>query len=455
LKTSRAGWLLALLLLAVLVAAGCGGDDDDSSSSEAGGDTSTASETSGGGETAAPLSLANCDDPDGSGQFTIASDLPLQGSSRLQTTQMVEAIRYVLKQADYKAGDYTVQYQSCDDATSQAGKWDSAVCSANAAAYAADKNVIGVVGTFNSGCAGIIIPVLNEAPDGPVGMVSPANTYVGLTHTGPGLEEGEPDKYYPSGTRNYTRIVAADDFQGAADALLAQELGVKNVYILNDKESYGLGVARQFERAAKKLGIKIAGFDAWDPKASSYESLFQKVKATGADGVFLGGLIDENGGQVIKDKVSVLGDNTKVKLIGPDGFTTTATLTGEGSAGPAAEGMYLSVAGFPPEQLTGAGKEFIDGFKADQGLDAVEPYTAYAAQAVQVLLEAIAKSDGTRADVTSKLFDTEITGGILGDITIDENGDSNNNPVTVFVAEGGKLVTHKVITPPTELVTEE
>ena len=171
--------------------------------------------------------------------------------------------------------------------------------------------------------------------------------------------------------------------------------------------------------------------------------------------MFLGGLIDENGGQVIKDKVSVLGDNTKVKLIGPDGFTTTATLTDEGSAGPAAEGMYLSVAGFPPEQLTGAGKEFIDGFKADQGLDAVEPYTAYAAQAVQVLLDAIAKSDGTRADVTAKLFETDIAGGILGDITIDENGDTDNNPVTVFVAEGGKLVTHKVITPPTELVTEE
>ena len=144
LKTSRAGWLLALLLLAVLVAAGCGGDDDDSTS-EAGGDTSATSETSGGGEAAAPLSLANCDDPDGSGQFTIVSDLPLQGSSRLQTTQMVEAIRYVLEKADYKAGDYTMQYESFDDSTAAAGKWDSAKCSANARTRTPrDKNVIGV-----------------------------------------------------------------------------------------------------------------------------------------------------------------------------------------------------------------------------------------------------------------------------------------------------------------------
>jgi branched-chain amino acid transport system substrate-binding protein len=454
---NRAAWLFAMLLVvAALVAAGCGGDDEDSGGG--GSETSatdTGSETSTAAATAEKVDLANCSEVFGSGQFTIVSDLPLQGSSRLQTEQMVEGIKYVLEQREYKAGAYTVQYQSCDDATAQAAKWDSAVCSANANAYARNETVIGVIGTFNSGCAAIIIPILGRAPNGPIGMVSPANTYVGLTHTGPGLEEGEPDKFYPTGTRNYARVVAADDFQGAADALLAQKLGVKSVYILNDKESYGLGVARQFERAIKKLGIKVAGFDAWDAKASSYESLFQKVKASGADAVFLGGLIDENGGQVIKDKVSVLGDNTKVKLIAPDGFTTTATLVGEGSAGPAGEGMYLSVAGVPPDSLEGAGKEFIDGFKEAQGLDAVEPYTAYAAQALEVLLTAIEGSDGTRADVASKLFGIQISGGILGDFTINENGDSDQNPVTIFKATGGKLVTDDVIVPPADLVTAE
>src|SRR5438093_243064 len=124
--------------------------------------------------------------------------------------------------------------------------------------------VVGVIGTFNSGCAEIIIPVLNRAPDGPVGMVSPANTYVGLTHSGPGTASGEPDKYYPTGKRNYIRIVAADDFQGAADAQLAQQLGLKKVYVLNDKEAYGLGVATDFRNSATKVGIKVAGFSAWN-----------------------------------------------------------------------------------------------------------------------------------------------------------------------------------------------
>ena len=167
--------------------------------------------------------------------------------------------------------------------------------------------MIGIIGTFNSGCAGIIIPVVNQAPDGGIAMLSPANTYVCLTQGGPGCDKTEPDKYYPSGTRNYARVVANDGTRVRADAEFAQADGVKNVFILNDKEAYGLGVATNFENAAESLGIKVAGFDAFDPKASSYEALFKKIQATGADAVFIGGLICENGAQLIKDKVAVLG----------------------------------------------------------------------------------------------------------------------------------------------------
>ena len=183
-------------------------------------------------------------------------------------------------------------------------------------------------------------------------MLSPANTYVCLTQGGPGCDKTEPDKYYPSGTRNYARVVANDAYQGGADAEFAQSQGVKNVYILNDKEAYGLGVATNFQNAAKSLGIKIAGFDAFDPKASSYEALYKKIQATGADAVFIGGLICENGAQLIKDKVAVLGPNDgEVKLITPDGFATQQTIDDAGSA---SAGMYMSVAGQPIDKFQGS-----------------------------------------------------------------------------------------------------
>jgi branched-chain amino acid transport system substrate-binding protein len=428
--------LLAVAAGLALLAAGCGGGGG------------------GNGGNVSALPASSCSDiyyeGDGDPDYLIASDLPLQGSGRTQTVQMTEAIKFILKQDNFKAGKYKVGYQSCDDATAQAGKWASEKCSANANAYAQNKNLIGVIGTFNSGCAEIIIPVLNRAADGPVGMISPANTYVGLTHSGPGTAAGEPDKYYPTGTRNYIRIVAADDYQGAADALFAKQLGLKSVYILNDKEAYGLGVATDFKNSLvnPSVGIKVAGFAAWNGKASSYTGLATKIKQSGADAVFLGGLICENGGKLVKDLRSVLGTN--VKILSPDGFTPISAVVD--GAGTASEGQYVSVAGQPNENLGPTGKKFVTDFSKQIGGQNPDPYSAYAAQAAQVLLTAIEKSDGTRKAVAENLLNTKVTDGILGSFTINSDGDTNSNPVTIYQIKGGKQTTVKTIVPPQDLV---
>ncbi len=425
------GLLVAAL---ALVATGCGGGD------------------SGGGVTALPSSSCTALEYEGDGDpdYILASDFPLQGSSRTQTEQIVAAIKFQLQQQNWKAGDYNIAYQSCDDSTAQAGSWDSGKCSANANAYAANDAVIGVIGTFNSGCAAIEIPVLNQAPDGGIPMLSPANTYVCLTAAAPSCDSTEPDKYYPSGDRNYLRVVANDAYQGSADAEFAQSEGVKSVYILNDKQAYGLGVATNFRDAAKSLGIKIAGFAAWDSKATSYTSTFDKIKQTDADAVFLGGLICENGAQLIKDKVAVLGPNDgAVKLIAPDGFTTQATIDESGSA---AQGMYLSVAGQPIDSFTGKAKEFVDGLLAGPlSGKPIDPYAIYGGQAAQTMLDAIAASDGSRSDVISKLFASDVQDGLLGTFTFSSDGDPVASAgatvaITLYKATD-KLVTETTIAP--------
>jgi branched-chain amino acid transport system substrate-binding protein len=396
---------------------------------------------------ATPLPASSCSAiQNGSGQYLIASDLPLQGSGRTQTIQMTKAIAYILKQHGWKAGKYTLAYQSCDDSTAQAGKWDSGKTSANANAYAQDSSLIGVIGTFNSGAAEIIVPVLNRAPGGPIAMISPANTYVGLTHGGPGTAAGEPGKYYPTGKRNYARVVAADDYQGAADALLAQSIGVKKVFILNDKEAYGLGVATNFRNAATKLGIKTVGFTAWDGKASSYEALAVKIKASGAQGVFIGGLICENGGKLIKDIRAGVASSVKIML--PDGFTPASSTIKE--AGAAAQGATISVAGLPNSALKGAGKKFVQGFTKSVGVP--DPYSVYAAQATEAMVAAIAQSNGTKADVTKQLFKIHLNNSILGNLSFNANGDVTSNPVTIYRVKGNSAPTFKVITPPKSLV---
>ena len=447
--------VFAVLTLSVavlaLLAAGCGGSDSSSS-----GTTATDGGSGSGSVTALPSSSCTAIEYKGEGEpdVLIASDLPLQGSSRTQTIQITEAIRVLLEDANYKAGDLNIGYQSCDDSTAQAGKWDSGKCSTNAQAYAGNDKVVAVIGTFNSGCAGIIIPVLNQAPGGGLAMVSPANTYVCLTEGGPGCDATEPDKYYPSGSRNYARVVPHDAYQGAAMAEFAKEQGVTSIYVLNDKEAYGLGVATNFKNAAEHVGIKIAGFAAWDGKAASYVALMRKIGTTGADAIFLGGLIDENGAQLIKDKVSVLGKNDgKVKLFAPDGFTTQQTID---EAGASSAGMFMSVAGVPIDQFAGTGKTFADAFKAKIGGKPVDPYAIYGAQAAQVVLDAIGRSDGSRASVIEQVFATDVKDGYIGSFTINAGGDPSDAAgavvgFTIYVATD-KLDTVKVISPKPENV---
>ena len=428
--------LLGLLVAALaLVASGCGGGD-------------------GGGVEALPSS--SCSDIEYGGEgdpdVLIASDLPLQGGDRVQTLQMQDAIRFVLEQREWKVGDLNVAYQGCDDSTAQAASWDSGKCSENATAYAANPKLVGVIGTFNSGCAQIVIPVLNQAPDGAIAMVSPANTKVCLTTSVPSCEGTEPDKYYPSGERNYARVVALDNSQAATIAQYAKDdLGIKSVFIINDKQAYGLGLATNLENSFNFLDIEVKGNEGWDAKASNYEALFNKVKASGAEAVVFSGLVTLNGVKLIKDKFAVLGSNEDVPLLAPDGFTPFDEVDKAGTA--ATTDMFITVAGSSANALVtegGAGREFINAFKADTGVSRVEPYTAYAAQAAQVLLDAIEAAGDDRAAIIDNILGAQVD-GILGQFSISEEGDVSSGAITVY--QGPSWRDAKVITPSIELVT--
>jgi branched-chain amino acid transport system substrate-binding protein len=375
----------------------------------------------------------------GSPDYIIASDLPLQGAIRHQTVQISRAVLWELAQQGYKAGSLKIGYQSCDDSTAQTGGWDSAKCATNGRLYAANRSVIGVVGTFNSGCAKIIVPILNRANPGPMAMVSPANTNPGLTkHWDP----GEPQKYYPTGVRNYARVVATDDFQGPADAMWSKSLGYKKVYVLNDKQTYGFGVATTYKNAAKKLGITVVGFKGWDAKQSSYEALANAIKASGAQAVFLGGIACNNGAKLMQDIKSVA---PNVKLQMPDGFSDP------NANGSVANGAYISVAGQPPKSLTGQGATFVKSFGKQIGAQP-NPYSQYGAQAMQVMLQAVAAGGGDRSKTTKSLFGIHINNGIIGNFSINSTGDINLTPITIYRQAGKNLMPIKTLIPSSNLI---
>jgi branched-chain amino acid transport system substrate-binding protein len=204
-------------------------------------------------------------------------------------------------------------------------------------------------------------------------------------------------------------------------------------------------VAKAFAESAKKLGIEIVGEQAWDAKQPNYTALYQAVKASGADLVYLGGIYDNNGGQLIKDKVAVLGKNDgDVKLFGPDGFTGYPDMLKL----PEAAGMYLTFAGLTQDELVkagGAGVKLFDAYKAKYGADPVGSYPLYGVAAVQVILAAIEKSDGTRKGVTEAVLSGDgITipadQSVIGkEIRIDPaTGDTTALDLTIEIVKGGK-----------------
>jgi branched-chain amino acid transport system substrate-binding protein len=367
----------------------------------------------------------------GAAQALIVSDLPLQGDSRRRSVQMNDAIRLVLEGAGWRAGGRSVAFQACDDSEADTGLWSKVQCQSNARAYAADASVLGVIGTYNSGCAEAIVPILGGAPGGGLAMVSPGNTLICLTQTSPSCGKGEPGSLY-SGRRNYARVVPNDAYQGAGLASFAKQRKIGRAYVLYaGGDPTSLGQAKTFRGAARKLGIQIAGFRSWNPNATNYTSLMRAVAGTMPDAVLLAGLTEQNGARLIRDKVAAMGSNGgAVKLLAPDGFAQQSTID---LAGSTAKGMFASVPGRVPKNLTGPGKALVAELQ-QENKGPVELYAPYAGQAASVLLGAIAKS-GERSGVLDAVRATDVHNGITGSFSILPSGDPSIGPITVSVAK--------------------
>jgi branched-chain amino acid transport system substrate-binding protein len=195
-------------------------------------------------------------------------------------------------------------------------------------------------------------------------------------------------------------------------------------------DSFGIDI----KTAAGNLGLEIVGSTGWNPEARNFDRLARRIARTRPDAVFIGGFLYPNGGALVRDLRARLGPDAT--LIASDYFFTVPDLIE--AAGPAARGMYLSSGsiGLPKGELPPPGKRFLEEFEATRERAPSPPYSAYAAQAAEILLDAIAGSDGTRESVSRALLQTTIEDGILGDIDFDENGDPVEAPVTIFRVVG-------------------
>ena len=367
----------------------------------------------------------------------IVSSLPRTGSAKQQSDTIVRGIRMAFEEAGWKVGPFRVEYLDLDDSTAAAGQWTSEAEAANARRALQDPDVVAYIGTFNSGAAKVSMPILNL---GDLLMVSPANTAVGLTKPGLG-DPGEPEVYRPTGRLNYVRVVPADDLQGPLSADWALARGVKRVYILDDNEVYGKGIADLFDERCREIGIEVVGHDSIDAKAQEFKSLMASVKAAKPDLVYFGGTTQSKGGQLAKDMASA---GIDAIFMAPDGCLEQVFIESAGAAN--LEGRcFVTFGGLPPEKLVGKGSEFVARYRERYG-ELPEAYAVYGYEAMGVALRAIRdagkKDRRAIADAALALRDYD---GALGSWSFDANGDTTMRTLTVSGVRDGQFVFEAVL----------
>jgi branched-chain amino acid transport system substrate-binding protein len=416
--------LICLLVGGATLIAACGSSSSSSTSSA----SSASSAASGAG-----------------GGVDIYSSLPMQGASSAQTIPLVNGIKLALAEAGGKAGSTPVNYTVLDDSTAAAGKWDPAATQANARKVAGDSKAVLYLGEFNSGASAVSIPILNQAG---IPQVSPANTYVGLTTNEPGSAPGEPQKFYPTGTRTYLRIVPRDSIQAASDLLAMKNAGCTKVAVANDKETYGAGLAALLELEKGSYGVNVIGNTGIDPTSPNFRSYAATIKGEGADCFFFAGIVSNGAVQITKDVNAAI---PTAKVFGGDGVCT-GSYTGAKQGGvPAtiAPLIQCTVATLDLKAYPG-GEKFLAAYKTKYGVASPDPYAIYGYEAGKLALDTIASvgANPTKAAVLKALFGTTNRTSVLGVYGFDKNGDTTLKSYGLYkVGPDGNPVFFKTLTP--------
>ncbi|UJV44316.1 branched-chain amino acid ABC transporter substrate-binding protein [Streptomyces sp. AMCC400023] len=299
----------------------------------------------------------------------------------------------------------------------------------NATTFVANKDVLGVVGPLNSSVAESMQKVFDDAK---LVEVSPANT-------GPTLTQGadwQTKKVRPY--KSYFRTATTDAIQGPFAAQYLYNKGKKKkVFVIDDKKTYGAGLAATFTDEFKKLGGEVVGTEHIDPETKDFSTVATKVKNSGADVVYYGGEYPQSGPLTKQIKAA----GAKIPVAGGDGMYDPTYIELGGSA---STGDFATSVGAPVEELPSA-KTFIEDYKAGGYKEPYAAYGGYSYDSAWAIIEAVKKvvedndgklPDDARAKITEAMQNISFD-GVTGKVSFDEYGDTTNKQLTVYKVEGG------------------
>lgn len=378
------------------------------------------------------------------GMIQLYSSWPMSAAYEQIGGDSAEAVRLAVELWGGAAGGFEIQYEPLDDGVAaNNGSWDGVLEAENASIAIGDENCMVYIATYNSGAAEVSIPLTNEAG---LAMISPANTAIQLTKDNPLNPEGYPDVLYPTGERNYMRLIAADDLQGSSGANHAiNTMGKSRAFVLHDNQTYGRGLADVFQTTFADLGGEVLGFEAYDYNAPEYQALMSRIASLNPDIIYCGAIVSLNASKLMQDMREVMPDPDAVAFMGPDGLFNQEFIDG---AGEAAEGALITFGGLPPEELEGPGAVWAEMMRERLGREP-DGYSSYTFQAAVVALNAIdAAGVKDRKAILDEMMGTTDFVGLAGSWSFTETGDPDSATLSINAVEDGTFVFADTITPP-------
>jgi len=412
-----------------MLLAACGGDNTPTPAAAPTATTGAAA----GAPTATTAAAASTPATGGGSTFSgdtikIAVDLPTSGGDASDGIPTRNGVELAIAQANDKGGvtiggkTYKLEMYALDDAVNGIHNPDQGV--KNVQQFIADPAVLAMVGPFNSNVAKAVMPVLNTAG---LANISPSNTNETLTKP----EYGLTATLRPTGKVTYFRVCTTDDIQGPAGAdYMYDKLGLKKIYVLDDTETYGQGIANNAAKEFTTKGGTVIAHEGVPKGTQDYSTILTKIQGTNPDGIYYGGTTSNN---LAIARKQMVGMGFNVPFVGGDGIQDAEFTK---VAGDSANGSYSTVAAVNASTLPSA-KDFLAAYKAKYNQD-VGAYSANAYEAANIIIAALGKAAGPdRESVRQSIANTKDYQGVIGTTSFDANGDTTNKWISIYEVKNG------------------
>jgi branched-chain amino acid transport system substrate-binding protein len=374
-------------------------------------------------------------------QLTVYSSLPLQGPSGSSSQQIVNGEKLALSEVGGRIGPFKISYLSMDDSNTSTGEWNPGVTATNAKTAAEDTTTIAYLGDYNSGASAVSLPLINAAG---ILQISPGSPYVGLTSS---LDAGqdEPERFYPSGKRNFARLQPGDPAQAEAQVGLMRELGVKRLYVLDDEGPFEVPLAELVAGDAEKAGIAVVAHDSLDMTdatlSTSFSGEVEKVEKSGAQAVFFAGGTEAGTVALWRQLHSA---DQKLPLLGSSDMVNSS-FTSE--IGEAAASTYLTTPILPAKLYPRVAARVLDAYRRRFGGEG-GAYALYGYEAMSVVLLAIRQAGlrgNDRQTVIDRFFAIRNRESVIGRYSIEADGETTLGRYGVDRVEDGRAVFYRAL----------